>query len=127
MSGSDFIQEQLAKREQAKNKAVANQALQDAKVQKKLADKLRNVTVIQKKPFWWLPAFLSRRVVLAEKVANLEKALFNHQDFTARQAEVLKGLYRWALEHDPKDGSLDSFKEKLGPLDPKSVWEGSNA
>jgi hypothetical protein len=72
-----------------------------------------------------VPAFFRGKLELASKVGELDRMVFDYADFCKRQSYDLKALYKWALEHDPKDGSLDPFKETLGPLDPAEILKNA--
>lgn len=121
---AEFFAQKVREREIAKSAVEAQQASQEAQMRQRLADKLKGVTVIKRKPLWFLPAFFSKRVTMAGKIADLEKSLFDYADFCARQSSALKRLYKWALEHESEDGTLEPFKTEFGPLDPAKIWEG---
>jgi hypothetical protein len=122
---SDFIAKKIAEREAVRTVAEQRNAAQDKALRKRIADKMKNVAIVKKAPFWWVPAFFRGKLELAAKVGELDRMVFDYADFCKRQSSDLKALYKWALEHDPKDGSLDPFKERLGPLDPADIIKGA--
>lgn len=82
----------------------------------KMNMKDRKKFMIKLPKFWWLPAIFRDKIKLEQSLQETTQVLGNYANHAAEQAEVLKNLYRWALQHDPGDGSLDPFKEKLGQI-----------
>ena len=79
---------------------------------------LRKKALITLPKLWWLPAFFRDKVLLQKELEKTKSVLNNYAEHAAMQAQALKDLYMWALANDPKDGSLETFKTRLGPLNP---------
>lgn len=129
---SDWIQEKLHERETKKQRAERLQAKQDAALKLRISKKLKGVTLVAKKPFWWLPAFFRSRVMMAARIAELDGTLLTYADFSARQSAHLKLAYKLILDIEQYMASgfgfadimdrIENLKKELGPLDPTSVF-----
>lgn len=100
-------------------KTYADRAIENALKRIEKSDpNLRRKALIVLPKFWWLPAFFRDKVLIQKELEETKEVLTNYAEHAAIQAQALKDLYAWALTHDPKDGSLETFKERLGPLNP---------
>ena len=81
----------------------------------KAVDRYRRAQLKKLPAFWWTGAFRPN-LELAQDLATLQNSLNDYQDHCKNQSVALTQLYRWALAHDPGDGSLDDIKKMLGPI-----------
>jgi hypothetical protein len=120
--GADFIQEEIDKRRKAKEDFLKQEKAKEDLMRKVLAKRLKKITVVKKKPLWWVPGVFGNKIKMAQKIAELERALLDYTDHSAKQSQWLKVLYQWALDRD--DGSIEEVKKALGSINPAQPWVG---
>lgn len=102
------------------SKTYAEKQIESALKRIKKSDpQFRRKVFIELKPFWWLPAIFRDKVLIQKRLEETRQLLENYVEHARTQSVALKDLYQWALDNDPKDGSLDLHKERLGPIDIK--------